>query len=118
MAGNERMVAECGDVDPGIGGVVKVVLGFVKLFEASIGRGNLLVQLLRRRETRLPDRGREAVQLGAAGEQTLERRRVDQLGFGRHPAVGVTAGLLEARLIALRPAVPLFPCDEVGKYST
>src|SRR5258708_25528573 len=99
-----------------MGGVGKVVQGFVDLFEAGIGRGNLLVKILGGRETRVDERGREAVQLGAAGEQTLERRRVDQIVFGRHPGVGVMAGLLEDRLIALRQAVPLVQVDEGEKY--
>jgi len=43
--------------------------------------------------------GEEAVQLGAAGQQLLQRERIDGVVFRHHPVVGEVPGLFEQALI-------------------
>ena len=89
----------------------KAVIELVDLLEVRIGRGDFGVQFLGGLEARFHDRRREGMQLGAAGEQLAQRRRIHGVVFGHHPVVGVMPGLLENALIIFRQRIPLVEID-------
>ena len=56
------------------------------------------------------------MQLGAAGEQFLHRRRIGLIVSRHHPAVGGLAGLHDDALVRLRQRVPLLQIDKAHDH--
>ena len=56
------------------------------------------------------------MQLGAAGEQFLQRRRIALIVFRHHPAIGGLARLLDDALIVFRQRIPFFQVDEAEQH--
>ena len=71
VARHEIVVADFGDLEPLIAGAGIGRDRIVDLLEVRIGRGDLGVEILCRLVACFHDRRREAVQLGAAGQQLL-----------------------------------------------